>query len=92
MEEWYERQCNEDWEHTNGIKLDTIDNPGWVLEISLEETELEEKYFKQIDIERSETDWIHCRVENWVFKGYGGVKNLQEIIRTFKEWTELETK
>lgn len=92
IEEWYELQCNEDWEHIYGIKLETLDNPGWKLEISLMDTALEEKLFKQIEIARSETDWFHCRIEECVFKGYGGTRNLQDILRTFKEWAELETK
>jgi hypothetical protein len=29
--EWYTKQCNGDWEHSYGIRIDTIDNPGWSL-------------------------------------------------------------
>ena len=28
---WYSAQCDEDWEHQYGVKLETLDNPGWSL-------------------------------------------------------------
>ncbi|MFK0239099.1 Imm53 family immunity protein, partial [Streptomyces vinaceus] len=30
-----------DWEHEWGVKIATLDNPGWTVEIDLEETDLE---------------------------------------------------
>ncbi|GHB54781.1 hypothetical protein GCM10010331_48120 [Streptomyces xanthochromogenes] len=29
LQSWYSAQCNGDWEHEWGIKIDTLDNPGW---------------------------------------------------------------
>ena len=29
LEEWYVSNCDGDWEHTFGITINTIDNPGW---------------------------------------------------------------
>jgi hypothetical protein len=43
---WYASQCNGRWEHQNGIELDTLDNPGWMLRVNLEETDLETRRFK----------------------------------------------
>ena len=31
--DWYLSQCNGDWEHAYGVKIDTLDNPGWTLEV-----------------------------------------------------------
>jgi len=28
LQEWYLEQCNGDWEHEFGIKIETLDNPG----------------------------------------------------------------
>ncbi|NHW36311.1 Imm53 family immunity protein [Paenibacillus aceris] len=36
--------------------------------------------------ERTETDWLICRVEDHTFMGSGGVFNLDEIIEIFKNW------
>jgi len=41
LQEWYLSQCNEDWEHTYGVSIGTIDNPGWSLEVELSDTSLE---------------------------------------------------
>ena len=38
LEEWYARQCNGDWEHHYGVRVETIDNPGWRVRIDLAET------------------------------------------------------
>ena len=37
---WYTSHCDGDWEHIFGIKIGTLDNPGWHIQISIEETEL----------------------------------------------------
>ena len=38
--QWYLAECNDDWEHSYGVKIDTLDNPGWTLKIDLRETDL----------------------------------------------------
>lgn len=83
---WYASNCNGDWEHTYGVKIDTLDNPGWTLQIDLLETSLSEKSFSVIQIERNESDWIFCTVENGIFKGSGGLYNLEELISIFLSW------
>lgn len=35
LERWYAAQCNGDWEHTYGITIETLDNPGWTFKWSL---------------------------------------------------------
>ncbi len=86
---WYGTQCNEDWEHSFGIKIDTIDNPGWSVLIDLQETSLANKAFVELDIKRTEEDWLYCAVSNGKFNGAGGVGNLAELLCTFLEWEAL---
>ena len=38
--EWYQRHCDGEWEHAYGVRVDTIDNPDWSIEIELVGTEL----------------------------------------------------
>jgi hypothetical protein len=68
----------------NGIEIGTLDNHGWYLKISLNDTDLERRYFEAIDINRSEHDWMYCSVEEKVFKGFGGPLNLPEILQIFR--------
>ena len=83
LESWFHRHCDGDWEHEFGIKIETLDNPGWCLTIPLERTELENEPFKTVSIERTELDWILCKKEKGRFEGYGGSKNLEELISRF---------
>ena len=85
---WYKNQCDGDWEHGNGIKINTLDNPGWYLWVSINETTLQNMPFKKIKIKRSEEDWIFCNIEEGMFKGYGGIFNLPELLSIFRKWAE----
>jgi hypothetical protein len=64
---WYLSQCNGDWEHSYGITIATLDNPGWHLRIELTETDLESELFPGNEQRRSEHDWLRCSVEDGVF-------------------------
>lgn len=33
LQEWYIQNCDGDWEHCYGIKIGTLDNPGWSIDI-----------------------------------------------------------
>ncbi len=90
LQQWYQIHCDGDWEHGSGIHLGTIDNPGWSLTINLEDTELENKRFLQVDINRSDKDWVFCQIKNVKFEGRCGVCNLSEVLSIFREWVELD--
>jgi hypothetical protein len=90
LQKWYVAQCNGDWEHTYGVAIENLDNPGWWFRVELVGTNLETVAFPEISIERSESDWVHCKVEKFVFHGYGGAENLSEILGIFLDWAESE--
>ncbi len=87
---WYEEQCDGDWEHQYGIKIETLDNPGWTIQIDVADTELEGRGFQKIKAERAEADWIHCKLENNVFSGACGPKNLIELLEIFRKWASAQ--
>lgn len=89
LETWFAQQCNGDWEHGYGIQINTLDNPGWSIEINLVDTELACREFSLLKIDRSENDWIHCSTEGGFFKGYGGLVNLEEILNCFCKWAQI---
>lgn len=88
---WYTSQCNEDWEHSYGITIDTLDNPGWLVKIDIVETELEQKVFERTHRGNSEeeTDWTDCKVESGKYIAAGGSGNLVELLDTFLKWAEV---
>ncbi len=62
---WYEQQCNGDWEHSYGVTIDTLDNPGWRLKIDLTGTPLNGRTMECLTQNREhKTDWWTCWTEN----------------------------
>jgi hypothetical protein len=88
LAEWYETNCDGDWEHQNGIKIGTLDNPGWYLEVDLEDTSKDGIAIARRLIERTETDWISVETKDNKFRAYGGPGNLAEIINLFIMFVE----
>lgn len=89
LELWYASRCDGDWEHSYGVRIDTLDNPGWRLQIDLHSTEKQDVTLDRVKIYRSETDWIFYRVEKKVFHIACGPKNFSEAVAIFLRWFEL---
>jgi hypothetical protein len=90
LEAWYARNCDGDWEHSFGVSIETLDNPGWAVRVDLAETALAGRPFETVRIDRAPDDWLHCAVEANVFKGHGGPGNLHEILEAFARWAGIE--
>jgi len=89
LQNWYEANCNGDWEHTYGIKIENIDNPGWSLKIDLEDSYLQNIHFEECNYQdEDENDWVLCRKEGFKYLGYGGPQNLEKLLGIFLEWAE----
>jgi len=88
LENWYAQACDGEWEHRYGVRIDTLDNPGWSLKVDLVGTYLEGRPYETLKVERSSTEWIHCSVKDGVFNGFGGPGNLKTLIATFRQWAE----
>jgi hypothetical protein len=90
LQSWLTLHANGDWEHQNGVKIESIDNPGWSVSIDIKGTDLEFKQFESISKDVNETDWVICRVKDGKFEGFGDLKKLITILIVFKEWEERE--
>lgn len=96
LEQWYLSQCNDDWEHTYGIEIGTLDNPGWELRVDLSDTDLEDKDFQEYsygvgdEAGNSGDDWLVTKLEEGKFVGFGGPKKLGEIIKIFLGWAHSD--
>jgi len=94
---WYLSQCDSDWEHSYGVKIDTLDNPGWSLKIELANTPLDGRGVERVahgepsdDLEawqRAGSWWI-AAVQSNVFEAHCGPLDLAKIIGLFRQWTE----
>ncbi|KAA3607481.1 MAG: rhodanese-related sulfurtransferase [Planctomycetota bacterium] len=88
LQSWYEDQCDGNWEHQHGVKIETLDNPGWAVVIDLAGTDPSKLGWREISEDRSPSDWIRCYITDDSFKGFGGPKNLEEILQVFVKLAE----
>ena len=84
---WYHAQCDGVWEHAYGVKIDTLDNPGWSLSVDIIGTKCESKTIEEF-VDRAEYDWLHIRCDGSVFVVACGPKNLGEAILYFTAWAD----
>jgi hypothetical protein len=85
---WHAENCDGDWEHSYGILIGTLDNPGWEIIIDLNGTPLEKEYIEYKLVEKSESDWYGFSVENSKFKGVGDPSKLSFLLLKFKKIVE----
>jgi len=83
---WFVSQANGSWEHQYGIKIESLDNPGWCVTIELGDTSLLSKPFEMIQRDLGESDWMTCRIVEGKFEGFGDSQRLTEIIEVFRDW------
>jgi hypothetical protein len=84
---WFAAHCNDDWEHDTGIRIETLDNPGWAIDIRTEDTELEGVI---VDWQRTEDDdtWLHWRSTGLAFEARCGPGDLQLALLSFRTFAE----
>ena len=87
LQGFYESLCDGEWDHSEGIRIETLDNPGWLVFLNLEETDIDVPDMEIFVREGSERDWVHCRILNRRWEGFGGPGNLKEILVTLKNWS-----
>jgi len=94
LAKWYGAQCDGDWEHSYGVTIETLDNPGWSIKVDLRDTDLEGKTLEPVASNMAGSDgdasqrWHHCKVEADCFEGSGGVDDLTTMIGVFRDWAE----
>jgi len=83
LQEWYAAQCNGDWEHSYGVRVDTLDNPGWILKVDLRGTEWEGL---SLALDRrfvSDQDWMQFEIVDACYVACGDSSKLLPMIEAF---------
>ena len=83
LSEWYLAQCNGAWEHQYGVRIETLDNPGWQMEVDLVGTSLENRSLEKVWIEKSDDNWLYCEAIEGKFRGAGDPSKLHELLKQF---------
>lgn len=86
---WYRSQCDGEWEHSWGVEIGSLDNPGWRVEIDLGGTSLEDVPFEpHEDCMEHETAWIRCWREDRKFHAACGPEQLDAALCVFLDWAD----
>jgi immunity protein 53 of polymorphic toxin system len=86
---WYERNCDGRWEHGQGVKIETLDNPGWSISIDLKGTALEATPFLvKEDRYHEQREWLRCWKDGVTFRAACGPRRLEDAVNLFVEWAE----
>ena len=91
LERWYASQCNGNWEHSYGVHIDTLDNPGWSIKIDLRDTRKQDYALERKRIERTENDSIHYWIDEQQFRIACGPLNLSEATEIFVGWFDSDS-
>jgi len=83
FQKWYSAQCNGLWEHGDGIVIETLDNPGWIVKIDLKGTRWEKTLWKDIQFDNGSDDWVSCSKKGARFEGCGDPSKLEYILDHF---------
>jgi hypothetical protein len=82
LQNWYLTNCDGDWEHSYGISISTLDNPGWMVKIDVTDTCLHNlAYEKQVD--NGNFDWLLIKTINHVIECSGDPSKLAAILIIF---------
>ncbi|WP_414169811.1 immunity 53 family protein [Streptoverticillium reticulum] len=87
LQEWYASNCDGDWEHSFGIRIETSDNPGWILVVDLERTSL---YGRFCDKEDSSVDgsWISMKSDGREFVAACDPCSLDRAVDSFVKFAQ----
>jgi len=85
IQNWYNEQCDGNWEHDHVIKIESLDNPGWNVEIDFNytDTKMDDSAWNLYEI--SESNWIGYSIKDNVFSSSGDPSKLDLILNIFKE-------
>jgi hypothetical protein len=86
LQEWYAANCDGDWEHTYGITIESLDNPGWKIEIDLTDTSLADRPFVSQSNLAGSSSWWDCKVEGGKFRGFCGPRDIGLVVGVFRTW------
>jgi hypothetical protein len=87
IQQWYISQCDGDWEYEFGVKIQTLDNPGWNIKIDIVNLEFNKNIAWKI-IENSNNDWFGYKIHDNYFEASGDYHKLEFILQLFKDFIE----
>jgi len=89
LAKWYESNCDGQWEHGYGVRITTLDNPGWSVSIDLKGTRLENVDFPtHEDNYQDERGWLRCWKAETTFRAACGPLRIDDALTMFCNWAD----
>ncbi|WP_306332885.1 immunity 53 family protein [Streptomyces sp. KL118A] len=85
LQQWYSAACDGDWEHSYGIRIETTDNPGWILSVDLTRTALYGRTCERED-ESADGSWVSMKSDGIEFVAACDPSSLERAIGDFIEF------
>lgn len=85
LQSWFVSQCDGNYEHSSGIILQTIDNPGWMLIVHLNGTNLQLPDEPWHYLVQGDVEWMAYKVTDNVFDAAGDPSKLKALVSLFLE-------
>lgn len=89
---WYQNECNGDWEHSFGVHITTVDNPGWAVDIDITETELDGLEIEYRLDEKNDNDWFGISITKGKYNASGDPSKLEFLLENFRALVESSRK
>ena len=89
---WFQSHCDGDWEHDDGIMIETLDNPGWSIRIRIEGTELEGRVTPWVRLhdDSDEHVWLYWHSSGTEFRAACGPTDLPRALAAFQLFASAE--
>jgi hypothetical protein len=82
LQNWNLTNCDGNWEHSYGVSINTLDNPGWTIKIDLSDTCLQDLHYDK-EVDNGTFDWFFIKVADKVLKASGDPTKLTTILTIF---------
>lgn len=90
LQGWYLEQCDGDWEHEFGIRIDNLDNPGWSIAVDLTGTPIEGTALAYTRLNEDLQDWVHAWSDGRTFEAATGPLGLLPALQVFRNFASSE--
>jgi hypothetical protein len=88
LQAWFAQQPDSYRAKPGAVVINTLDNPGWSLKVSLDGTRLGGVVLPEFSPKKGEANWFSRHSDGKVFCAYGGPLNLIDILKEFVEWSK----
>jgi hypothetical protein len=82
---WFIEHCDGSWEHEKGVIIESLDNPGWRLQVQIRGTELD-GFQSERQIIATGSSWLHWWSTGELFHAACGPSDLPLALRAFEDF------